>query len=425
LFDSEEWGKRNLGYIPAPGGVPNPSLRIQLTFNDRLTWGGRISPDGTKIAFTMHDAAAQCHSIYKAYQNDADPRDKWLGNGFEYRPGEDLTKSRLRFIVSGSLDSIPQSQRERLADDPEHASYVAGSFWPDGMVRVVGREYNGLTETACFQRGEMSCLSCHRMHQLRGDQRSRKDWANDQLDVGMKSNQACTQCHDKFTDDDAVENHTHHLADSSGSSCYNCHMPYTTYGLLKAVRSHQIESPNVKVSQETGRPNACNQCHLDKTLAWTAEHLYDRYRITKPTLTKDEQEIAASVLWILSGDAGQRALTAWSFGWQEARSASSSNWQAPLLAQLLEDPYDAVRFIAYRSLSRMSGFEDFHYDFVGPREERAASHKQALNIWRKQQIPPDKNHKQHVLINERGTMMNATLERLLKLRDDRPVTLLE
>ena len=50
-------------------------------------------------------------------------------------------------------------------------------------------------------------------------------------------------------------------------------MPFTTYGLLKTIRSHQISNPSVQATLETGRPNACNLCHLDKTLEWTANAL--------------------------------------------------------------------------------------------------------------------------------------------------------
>ena len=47
-------------------------------------------------------------------------------------------------------------------------------------------------------------------------------------------------------------------------------MPYTTYGLLKTIRSHtDQQSVGRRRRVETGRPNACNLCHLDKTLAWT------------------------------------------------------------------------------------------------------------------------------------------------------------
>jgi len=105
------------------------------------------------------------------------------------------------------------------------------------MVRVSGREYSGMTESPGFQRGEMSCLSCHQMHQAFDDSRPRHEWADDQLKRGMRGNQACIQCHHELADSKTLTDHTHHAADSSGSKCYNCHMSQTTYGLLKANRS--------------------------------------------------------------------------------------------------------------------------------------------------------------------------------------------
>ena len=105
--------------------------------------------------------------------------------------------------------------------------------------------------------------------------------------------------------------HTKHRAESTGSRCYNCHMPYTSYGLLRALRSHRISSPSVAASVETGRPNACNQCHLDKTLAWTADRLAEWYNISVPPLEDDDRTLPASMIWLLRGDAGQRALMAW------------------------------------------------------------------------------------------------------------------
>ena len=72
-----------------------------------------------------------------------------------------------------------------------------------------------------------------------------------------------------------------------------------------------------------------------------------------PRLTNDQRCIAVFILWILSGDAGQRALVAWSMGWQSAQQASGSHWMGSYFAQLLEDPYDAVRFAAYRSLRQL------------------------------------------------------------------------
>ena len=65
----------------------------------------------------------------------------------------------------------------------------------------------------------------------------------DQLAVGMETDEACLQCHTEFRG--RIAEHTHHPVESAGSRCYNCHMPFTTYGLLKSVRSHLIDSPPI------------------------------------------------------------------------------------------------------------------------------------------------------------------------------------
>jgi hypothetical protein len=198
-------------------------------------------------------------------------------------------------------------------------------------------------------------------------------------------------------------------------------MSYTTYGLLKAIRSHQIDSPSVTTSQVTGRPNACNQCHLDQTLAWTANHLADWYGIDSQLLSADEQTIAASVLWLLSGDAGQRALMAWSYGWPSAQQVSGTEWMAPYLAQLLEDPYAAVRLMAERSLRSVVGQDNLGYDFLGLSSEHAAARRRVIDTWSRAQHRPNRA----VLIDSQGQLIQAELRRLLDQRDDRPITLVE
>jgi hypothetical protein len=269
----------------------------------------------------------QCHGVTHLLTKEA--RQAWVWNGFEFRPGDDL------------MASVGLGDRE---PDP-----VERKFWDDGMVRVTGREYNALVRTPCYQAGAMSCLSCHRLHQAADDPRPREEWMNDQLAAGMDGDHACTQCHAEYADPAALERHTHHAAESSGSRCLDCHMPFTTYGLLGAIRNHEVEPPDVAASLATGRPNACNQCHLDKTLAWTAQMLAEWYGTSIPELSQDERTVAASLLWALQGEAGQRALLAWSFGWDEALLASGSDWIAPVLSILLDDPYHAVRFVAHRS----------------------------------------------------------------------------
>jgi hypothetical protein len=141
-------------------------------------------------------------------------------------------------------------------------------------------------------------------------------------------------------------------------------MPYTTYGLLKAIRSHRVTSPSVLAERKTGRPNACNACHLDKTLAWTQSHLVKDYGVKPVLLKENARNIASGPRWVATGDAGVRALAAWYMGWAPAQKASGKDWLAPYLAELLADNYSAVRSIAGESLQSLPGFEEFEYDYV-------------------------------------------------------------
>lgn len=376
----------------------------------------------------LHEVSSQvcgqCHGVNLTLHKEAARR--WEEKGFDFRPGDDMSKSSMRFMVQPGCLSTSQVKSRMPAGSPSLDSW----FWEDGMIRVSGREFNGLIESPCFKsadphRKKMSCMSCHQMHQKPDDPRPRKEWANDQLGLGMETNRACIQCHSQFEDTDHVAAHTHHATGSTGSLCYNCHMPHTTYGLMKAMRSHTVDSPSVKASLETGRPNACNQCHLDKTLGWTAEHLSNWYKIPKPKLSKDEQEVAASVLWLLSGDAGQRALMAWSYGWDDAKQASGSHWQAPYLAQLLEDPYHAVRFIAEQSLRKLPGFADFGYKFMGNKARRTTARKRALTIWAQTAATANTAHSHSILLGDDGRILQSVFDRLLKARNNRRIYLLE
>jgi hypothetical protein len=232
------------------------------------------------------------------------------------------------------------------------------------------------------------------------------------------------QCHTSYGDAAALARHSFHAPESTGSQCYNCHMPFTTYGLLKAIRSHQIDSPSVLASLGTGRPNACNQCHLDRTLAWTADYLERWYGVEPPTMGEVERRVPASMIWLLSGDASQRSLMAWSMGWEAAREASGTDWMTPLLAQLLVDPYDAVRFNAGQSLEMQAGFEDFDFDFLAADEVRQSALKSARSIWRSQ--PTDPTADPGALIEDPGGVLpREILSLLLSRRNDRPVALAE
>jgi nitrate/TMAO reductase-like tetraheme cytochrome c subunit len=363
----------------------------------------------------------QCHSVWE-FSDRGGEQQANMG-GLPYRPGADLATTRL--VVQPTQSAASSTLSDLLAAAPQ---FIKDSFWSDGMIRVSGREYNGLIESPCFKNAAddshtLSCFSCHDMHQSANDRRATRDWTNNQLAPRMDGNAACLQCHASFAAD--LPAHTRHAASSAGSSCYNCHMPYTTYGLLKTLRSHQISTPSVQASLTTGRPNACNLCHLDKTLKWTADRLQRWYGTPVPALDEDEQGIAAALLWLFRGDAGQRAIVADSMGRLAAQQASGATWMAPYLAQLLDDPYEALRFIVARSLRTAPGFQGFEYEFTATRASRLAAASRAMNIWKALRRESGARTDRELLFDADGNVRLDTVNRLVRGRDTRRVFLRE
>jgi predicted CXXCH cytochrome family protein len=288
--------------------------------------------------------------------------------------------------------------------------HVAGAFWPDGTARVAGREYTAMMMSRCHTEGSMQCLSCHSMHDAPRDK---------QVHVRRSGDAGCLQCHADIGRD--IPAHTHHAPGSSGSECLNCHMPRVTYGLLGARRNHRVDSPRV-LAGSNARPVACNLCHLDRSLAWSAQFLQRWYGVPHPALPDEHREVAAAVLWALRGDAAQRAITAWHLGWPPARAVSGDDWLAPVLAHLLDDPYAAVRYIAGRSLFGRGRDGERGYDFVASPEARRAAARRVLDEWRAR---PGRVARPSVLIGAGGALDDERFASLAADRDDSPLGISE
>jgi predicted CXXCH cytochrome family protein len=334
------------------------------------------------------EACAQCHA--ELYRKSPDGL-------LNYQPGEDLTEKA--YLIQ-DLHPRPPWLAEALSEDPY---LIQHAFWPDGTVRIAGRDANGLVLSKCYTVGELVCTDCHSLHG--GD-------PNDQLDPARPGDAMCADCHGAMVADPSA--HTHHRADSTGSRCINCHMPYTTVGLLGLVRSHRIDSPQVTSSMNTGRPNACNLCHLDFNMHRVADQLQSWWGRETPIVLRPSAE-ATSTHWLLRGDAAQRATLAWHYGWEPAVQASGAGWQAAYLAELLDDPYDAVRYIAGRSIRQHPGFEDFSYDYIVEPALLEAKVQQARKHGSQSRVD------RPLLRVEDGYLDSDWAEKLTLIRNDRDV----
>ncbi|HTS66011.1 MAG TPA: multiheme c-type cytochrome [Candidatus Acidoferrales bacterium] len=132
------------------------------------------------------------------------------------------------------------------------------AYWPDGRTRRFSNDAFGLWQSECYLKGKAVCTNCHvTPHLVEIDK-------NPQL--RPDSNALCAQCHGALTRDVAA--HSHHAANSKGSSCVECHMPRTVYSIKAEIRDHSLSIPAPENTLNHGIPNACNVCHKDRDANW-------------------------------------------------------------------------------------------------------------------------------------------------------------
>ena len=104
----------------------------------------------------------------------------------------------------------------------------------------------------CSNKGELHCVTCHTSS-------GRDRYANN-------PNDACLQCHQDRQAD--LKAHTMHEPDSEGSVCIKCHMPEREFVGHFLRSDHSFRPPMPEATIRFGSPNACNQCHDDKSPEW-------------------------------------------------------------------------------------------------------------------------------------------------------------
>ena len=142
-----------------------------------------------------------------------------------------------------------------LPQDHDPAWYV------DGSTRRFSNDTLGLWLSRCYLEGGVTCVDCHNDPH---DTEIEKTAA-----IRADSSAICTRCHEAVARD--IPAHTRHEATSAGSSCVECHMPRNVVSIKAKIRDHGIGLPAPENTERHGIPNACNNCHEDRTPAWAAE----------------------------------------------------------------------------------------------------------------------------------------------------------
>jgi predicted CXXCH cytochrome family protein len=174
------------------------------------------------------------------------------------------------YLPTSPLLRVMPQDKTRTADPTAKNPYaIAGicgqchtatvTLFPNGAGTWNSREAVDMAGGACTSR--IRCTDCHDPHRTIGPEAA---------PIISSQVAACTSCHPKLEKPEAAAAHSRHDA---SVSCLDCHMPRWTQGLEEVVRTHRISSPTDVRMLAAGSANACNLCHLDRSVKWTTDEL--------------------------------------------------------------------------------------------------------------------------------------------------------
>jgi tetratricopeptide (TPR) repeat protein len=216
-----EWGKA----AKADGGVPSGDPGLVVRFEERAK--RTTTPDEATGTVKLSEppelrveveTCARCHARRGLLRE-------------EYRPGRLLA----------------QTHRPALLDE--------GLYYADGQMRDEVYNWGSFLQSRMYARG-VTCADCHEAHSAT---------------LRAPGDGVCAQCHapERF----ATRRHHFHREGGAGASCVSCHMRTETYMVVDERHDHSFRVPRPDLTVELGpenAPNACNDCHRDRSAEWAA-----------------------------------------------------------------------------------------------------------------------------------------------------------
>ncbi len=146
-----------------------------------------------------------------------------------------------------------------LSDTHAVAELSHGLYHADGQMQDEVYNYGSFKQSKMFAAG-VTCSDCHDPHSGK---------------LKIAGDGVCLQCHssDKY----ATTTHNHHDATKAAVACVSCHMPAHTYMVIDERHDHSLRIPRPDLSVKLGTPNACNDCHRDKSPDWAATAIESWY----------------------------------------------------------------------------------------------------------------------------------------------------
>jgi hypothetical protein len=130
-------------------------------------------------------------------------------------------------------------------------------------------------------------------------------------------------------------------------------MQRSTRGINDVIRTHRISMPVEETMVAKGLANACNACHLDKSIRWTLAELQKGWgrEITPRSHweSSEKLDLPAGNVWLNSHDSHMRLLATQYF----ARQSQGDQSVLKMLIQALNDSERINRLFAGFAVSKM------------------------------------------------------------------------
>ncbi|WP_296520616.1 tetratricopeptide repeat protein [Rhodoplanes sp.] len=146
-----------------------------------------------------------------------------------------------------------------LSDTHAVSPITQGLYHADGQMLDEVYNYGSFKQSKMFAAG-VTCSDCHDPHSAK---------------LRFPGDNTCLQCHSSDKYSDAA--HNGHATTSPPLACVSCHMPARTYMVVDPRHDHGFRVPRPDLSAKLGTPNACNDCHTDKSAVWAADAVERRH----------------------------------------------------------------------------------------------------------------------------------------------------
>lgn len=224
-----------------------------------------------------------CHGPAEAHLKWAQAPQSYASSPF---PGTNEAGLLVSFSENSAETEIQQcagchSRREPfqggnpMPGSPFHDNYRLsllrdGLYHSDGQILDEVYVYGSFLQSRMYDKG-VRCSDCHEPHSA---------------SLKAAGNAICTQCHSdagnsRFSslETKSYDDPSHHFHEtgSEGAQCKSCHMIERTYMGIDGRRDHSFRVPRPDLSVSLGTPNACSDCHADKTASWAAAVLEEKF----------------------------------------------------------------------------------------------------------------------------------------------------